>query len=124
MSDKVQNFRDLIIWQKSMCLAKEVYRLSKVFPRDERYALTNQIRRAALSVPSNIAEGHARQGREFCQFLSIARGSLAEVETQLLFAVEVGYLKSDELRSALSLAEEIARMAAVLAKRVRQASNP
>jgi len=118
MSKAVQNFRDLIVWQKGMALAKEVYQLSKRFPPDERYGLTSQVRRAALSVPSNITEGHARQGREFCSFLSIARGSLPEVETQLLFAVEVGYLVPDQLKTALSLADEVKRMAAVLAKRV------
>lgn len=118
MAKSIQNYRDLIVWQKGMALAKEVYRLSIRFPRDERYGLTSQLRRAALSVPSNIAEGHARQGREFCSFLSIARGSLAEVETQLLFSVEVGYLSADELTLAMSLADEIKRMAAVLAKRI------
>jgi four helix bundle protein len=114
----IQNFRDLIVWQKSMALAKEVYRLSKAFPREERFGLTSQVRRAALSVPSNIAEGHARQGKEFAHFLSIARGSLAEVETQLLFAVEIGYLSPDQLPAALALADEIKRMAAVLKRRL------
>jgi len=118
MSQTIQNFRDLIVWQKAMILAKEVYQLSKVFPREEKFGLTSQIRRAALSVPSNIAEGHARQGREFCNFLSIARGSLAEVETQLLFAAEIGYLSSAQLAIALGLADEIKRMASALAKRV------
>jgi four helix bundle protein len=118
MTKAVQNFRDLIVWQKGMALAKEVYRLSAGFPRDERYGLTSQLRRAALSVPSNITEGHARQGREFGSFLSIARGSLAEVETQLLFAVEVGYLQPEHLSASLALADEIKRMAAVLGRRL------
>ncbi len=118
MAGDIQNFRDLVVWQKSMALAKEVYRISNQFPRDERFGLTGQVRRAALSVPSNIAEGHARQGREFSHFLSIARGSLAEVETQMLFAVEIGYLSLDQLDKALALADEIKRMAAVLTKRL------
>jgi four helix bundle protein len=118
MAQSIRDFRDLIIWQRAMALAKEVYRITKSFPREEKFGLTSQLRRAALSVPSNIAEGHARQGREFYNFLSIARGSLAEVETQLLFAVEVGYLANHHLESVLSLAEEIKRMAAVLAQRL------
>ena len=101
-----------------MALTKEVYRLSRSFPKEERFGLTNQVRRAAVSVPSNIAEGHARQGREFVSFLSIARGSLAEVETQLLLAAEIGYLTPDQLANALALADEIKRMAAVLANRI------
>ncbi len=123
MSKAVQNFRDLIVWQKGMTLAKEVYRLSKGFSRDERYGLTSQIRRAALSVPSNIAEGHARQGREFGCFLSIARGSLAEVETQFLFAVEVGYIQPEQLNTAMALADEIKRMAAVLGRRLTDSAR-
>ena len=119
MTRGVQNFRDLIVWQKAMLLAKEVYGLSGSFPREERYGLTSQVRRAALSVPSNIAEGHARQGREFFNFLSIARGSLAEVETQLLFAVDVGYLSMEQLTSAFALADEVKRMAAVLSRKLK-----
>jgi len=119
MTRGVQNFRDLIVWQKAMLLAKEVYGLSGSFPREERYGLTSQVRRAALSVPSNIAEGHARQGRELFNFLSIARGSLAEVETQLLFAVDVGYLSMEQLTSAFALADEVKRMAAVLSRKLK-----
>ncbi|MGL6096524.1 MAG: four helix bundle protein [Fimbriiglobus sp.] len=74
----IRDFRDLLIWQKAIEYARQIYTLTKGFPRDERFGLTNQVRRAAVSVSSNIAEGHARQGREFPHFLSIARGSLAE----------------------------------------------
>lgn len=122
MTAVVHNYRDLIVWQKAMAFAKEVYRLSKGFPGDERYGMTSQIRRAALSVPSNIAEGHARQGRKFRHFLSIARGSLAEVETQLLFTVEVGYLHLEQLQLALSFSDGIKRMSAVLSKRIKDAT--
>jgi four helix bundle protein len=114
----VQSYRDLIIWQRAMEFTAEVYRLAKKLPRDERFALTAQLRRAAVSVPSNIAEGHARQGREFKSFLSIARGSLAESETQLLIAAQASYLSQNDIAHALALAEEIRRMASALCKRL------
>jgi four helix bundle protein len=114
----ILSFRDLIIWQRAIQFAKEVYKISARFPNDERYGLTAQVRRAAGSVSSNIAEGHGRQGREFVHFLSVARGSLAEVESQLLLAVELGFLRSEDLDAPLSLATEIRRMAAALANKL------
>ncbi|HYF51337.1 MAG TPA: four helix bundle protein, partial [Planctomycetota bacterium] len=87
-------------------------------PKEERYSLRSQTRDSAVSVSSNIAEGHARQGREFAYFLSIARGSIAECESQLLFAVEVGYLKLEDLKQARSLASEIRRMASSLSAKI------
>ena len=118
MSDEIRDFKDLIIWQKAIALAKEVYRLTKRFPSDERFGLTIQVRRAAVSVSSNIAEGHSRQGREFAHYLSVSRGSLAEVESQLLLAVELGYLSADQLTVVLALSGEIRRMAISLAKKL------
>lgn len=118
MSD-IRSFRDLILWQRAIQFAKEVYSLSKGFPRDERFGLTAQVRRAAVSVSSNVAEGHARQGREFTHFLSIARASLAEAESQLLLAVELGFLDSASLTCAMNLASEIRRMAVSLSKKIR-----
>ncbi len=83
---------DLLVWQEAMALVKEIYRLTSHFPKEEIYALTSQMRRAAVSIPSNIAEGAARNGsKEFLQFLSIARGSLSELEPQLLIAQDLGY---------------------------------
>lgn len=98
--DKVpaRNYRDLIVWQDAIRLAKAVYVLTEKFPRQEVYALCDQIRRAVVSVPSNIAEGQARKApREFRHFLHIALGSLAEVDTQLALAYEFGYLGQDDL---------------------------
>jgi four helix bundle protein len=118
MSDSIRDFKDLIVWRKAIAFAKEVYTLTKCFPRDERFGLTSQLRRAAVSVSSNIAEGHARQGREFAHFLSIARGSLAEVESQLLLAVELGYLRPEQLAEVFALACEIRRMAVALAAKI------
>ena len=84
---------DLHVWQESMALTKDIYSATADFPREEIYALTSQMRRAAVSVPSNIAEGAARNStREFLQFLSIARGSLSELETQVILAEDLGYL--------------------------------
>ena len=100
----VKHYRELIVWQKSMDLVTQVYRLTRLFPREELYGLTNQIRRAAVSIPSNIAEGQARQSTaEFRNFLSIAQGSLAELETQILIAVNLNYLELTQIDAVMSL---------------------
>ena len=84
---KITSYRDLLVWQKSVLMAEALYKLTAQFPPDERFGLISQMRRAAVSVASNIAEGQARQGkREFVQFLSHAEGSLAELDTQLVLA--------------------------------------
>jgi four helix bundle protein len=114
----IRTFRDLLVWQKAIQPALAVYRVTGVFPRDEKYGLTSQVRRAAVSVSSNIAEGHARQGREFAHFLSIARGSAAEVESQLYLAAELGFTTHEDTRAAVALAGEIHRMAASLAEKL------
>ena len=107
----IQNYKDLIVWQKAMDLAEQIHRLSKAFPKEELYGLTSQIRRAAVSVPSNIAEGHARQSTaEFRNFLSIAQGSVAEVETQQLLAQRFEYLTPVQAQPAEQLISEIAKM--------------
>ena len=91
---------DLRVWQGAMDLVEEIYKITALFPKDELYALTNQMRRAAVSVPSNIAEGAARNGsKEFLYFLSIARGSLSELETQLQIAVRLGHMKKESFPS-------------------------
>ena len=111
---KVRDFTDLLVWQRAIEFGRLVYHLSSSFPNDERFGLTAQVRRAAVSVAPNIAEGHARRRKEFCYFLSIARGSTAEVESQLLFAVELGYLPIADVRPARALAGELHRMLASL----------
>ncbi len=118
MSDPIRYFKDLIIWQKAMAFAEEVHRLTARFPSEEKYSLTNQLRRAAVSFPSNISEGHARQGKEFLFFLSVARGSLAEAETQLLLAVRFGYLTEESIANAEGLIMEIRKMASSLANKL------
>jgi four helix bundle protein len=118
MSDDIRDFRDLLIWRKAITLAKEVYEITRRFPPSERYGLTAQVRRAAVSVSSNIAEGHARRGREFVHFLSVARGSLAEVESQLTLGVELGYLDTGDVEPIASLATEIRRMSAATTRKL------
>ena len=107
----IKSYQDLIVWQKSLDLVDMIYNATKSFPSKEMYGLTNQVRRAGVSIPSNIAEGHARQSTlEFKRFLSIAKGSLAEVETQLIIANRRNYLPSDKLNEMMSLSNEVSRM--------------
>ena len=93
-----RNYRELVVWQEGIKLAKAVYKLTEKFPRQETYALADQIRRAVVSVPSNIAEGQARKAPgDFKRFLYISLGSLAEVDTQLILAQEFGYLNKEDI---------------------------
>ena len=104
-------YRDLKVWQASMQLAEEVYRLSTKFPKHETYALSSQIQRSAVSLPSNIAEGHGRNSnKEFYHFLGIALGSLAELETQLILAKRLSYLTEEDVSPSLQISDEIGKM--------------
>lgn len=106
-----ESYRDLIAWQRAMNLVTSIYGATQAFPRDELYGLTSQLRRAAVSVPSNIAEAQARfSAREFHRFLSIARGSLVEIETQILIAQNLGYLATAQSRLLLTEASELGRI--------------
>ncbi len=94
--NRIKSFKDLHAWQKSMEFAAMVYEITAEFPKEERYGIVSQMRRAAISIPSNIAEGHSRNTTgEFVQFLGIAKGSLAELETLILMSIRLGYI--DEL---------------------------
>lgn len=105
------SFKDLKVWQKAMDLAEEVYGLTEVFPKHEIYGLTNQMRRAAVSVPSNIAEGRGRStDRDFVYFLHHSRGSLHELETQLLIARRRNYMSEAAFHPLNELIQEIGRM--------------
>lgn len=118
--EKTGNFKDLIVWQKSMRLVKEVYRVVKLLPKEELYSLSDQIRRSAISIPSNIAEGQARNSmKDFIQFLAIAKGSKAELETQLLLCVEINYLKNSDIDKAINLIQEIGKMIYALQKSLK-----
>jgi four helix bundle protein len=108
----IESYRDLIVWKKAMALVFEIYRLTRRFPADERFGLTAQIRRAVLSIPANIAEGHGRHQHriEYRRFLSMARGSDKEVETYLLIAEGLGFVATKDLEKARSLCDQLSRM--------------
>ena len=119
-SRKSRSFRDLDVWNLSIDLAKDLYQLSNEFPAHELYGLTNQIRRAAVSIPSNIAEGQSRNSpKEFKHFLSIALGSLGELETQLIIANKIDYLNHEELEKWLSRFDIIRKMLKALSSKIK-----
>ncbi|MFN2565978.1 MAG: four helix bundle protein [Gemmatimonadaceae bacterium] len=116
----MQSYQDLIVWQKAIDLVVETYRISQKLPRDERFGLTSQMRRAAVSIPANIAEGHGRHHRDdYRQFLSIARGSLKELETHFVIAERLGFLTNADLRRARALSDEVSRMLSALHRKLR-----
>jgi four helix bundle protein len=107
----VNNYRDLKVWQMAMKLTEDIYRATESFPSRETYALANQLQRAAVSIPSNIAEGHARSStKDYLRFVSISQGSLAEAETQLELAHRLGYIPQAELLCLLEQTNEVGRM--------------
>ncbi len=107
----VKDYRDLIVWQKAMDLVEAVYRTTGTFPREEIYGLTSQIRRAAISIPSNIAEGNGRNTtRDYVHFLGMAYGSVKEVETQVLIAERLRYINSSHSDALVQATTEIARL--------------
>ena len=115
----LKSYKELKVWQKAMDLTVEIYRLVKLLPKFETYALSDQMRRAVVSIPSNIAEGYGRNStKEFIQFLTIARGSQLELETQLQICQRLGYFSDNELTSVLQLCTEINKMLNVLIKKL------
>lgn len=107
----MHNFRNLIIWQKSRLLVKEVFLLTRDFPTEEKFILTSQILRSVYSIPSNIAEGSGRNlNKEFSRFLDIALGSAFELETQLILAVDIKYISENQLKEILNLLQEVQKM--------------
>ena len=120
-SGDVRHYRDLLVWQKALTWVELIYAESGSWPSDERFGLISQVRRAAVSVPSNIAKGCARRSTpEFLRFLSIARGSLAEVETQLILAQRLAYIEEIELTRLLEAADEISRMLSGLISKLEE----
>ena len=111
MEKKPQNYKDLVVWQKGISLAKAIYQLTAKFPGEEKFGLVSQMGRAAVSIPSNIAEGQARHTTgEFIQFISHAEGSTAELETQLILSIELGFADADRTKPAFILLDDIRRM--------------
>ena len=117
---KSRSYRDLEVWKLSVNFVKEIYQVTGKFPKSEIYGLTNQIRKAAVSIPSNIAEGQGRNSsKEFKQFLAMALGSLAELETQLIIATEINYLAEEQLDRFLVGLDRIRKMIKGLPSRLR-----
>ncbi len=111
MGDRVRTFKDLVVWQKAFALSLEVYRVSRDFPADERFGLTQQLRKTVRSVSYNIAEGHKRRSTaDYLRFLGIASGSGGELETQLLLARDLGYLDRTDSQRVLGMHAEVDRM--------------
>jgi four helix bundle protein len=122
---KVNSYRDLLAWQMAMQLTENVYRITATFPSKETYALANQLQRAAVSVPSNIAEGHARSStKDYLRFISIAMGSLAELETQLELSARLDYIDQPQLGELLTVADELGRMLQGLRKSLQSKLAP
>lgn len=122
----ITSYRDLVVWQRAMELVSAAYKLASTFPDSERFGLTSQIQRSAVSIPSNIAEGQGRLAtKEFRQFLGVARGSLRELETQLLLCADLRYAQRTEVDACLALADEVGRMLTALIKALerKQASE-
>jgi four helix bundle protein len=116
---KIKSYRDLTVWQRAKAFAVEIYRATESFPHREQYSLTDQIRRAAVSIPSNVAEGHIkRSDKVFANHLDIALGSAAELDTQLEIALEVSYLKPETYKSLVAELQEIMKMLRGLLKTV------
>ena len=117
---KISSFKDLEIWQRSVKLTEEIYRITKSFPKDETFGLSSQLKRAVVSIPSNIAEGFARFfEKEYIQFLYVAIGSCAEVSTQITIADRLGYLKQEKTGILLDEVEQISKMIMGLIKKLK-----
>jgi len=105
------NYKELIVWRKSIDLVTDIYAVTSIFPKEELYGLTSQIRRSSISIPSNIAEGHSRRStNDYVQFLKIARGSCAELETQLIISKNLDYLNLEKFQILIEKASEISKM--------------
>jgi four helix bundle protein len=123
MSDQINSYRDLRVWQDAMALAESCYLLTKTFPRDELFGLSSQIRRAAVSIAANIAEGHGREStQQFIQFLRISQGSLKEVETHLLLSERVGIVGPQKIEEPLAQCQAIGKMLRMLIRTLQEKS--
>ena len=126
MSDeprRPRDYQDLLVWKKGMALAKQIYQLTGTFPDTEKFGLVSQMRRAAVSIPSNIAEGQARNTTgEFIQFLSHAEGSVAELDTQLILSTGLGYCSQAEASDARGIVLELRKMLSALRIKLSKAS--
>ncbi len=114
------NYKSLLVWQKSFAITKEIYNVTKNFPKEELFVLTSQMRRCSVSIPSNIAEGKGRHSdKELIRFLRISKGSCNELETQILLAKEIGYISEDISKKLENNCQEILKMISVLIKKLK-----
>ena len=119
MSTRIESYRDLVVWQQAMDLAVTIYDLTKSWPKNELYGLTGQVRRAATSVPANIAEGYGRQNRgSYQQFLKIAQGSLKELETHLLISQRIGLASAEAVKPLMTDSESIGKLLQLLIRKL------
>lgn len=117
----MNSYRDLIVWQKSMYMVTLIYRITKKFPEDEKFGLVSQLKRSAVSIPSNIAEGYGRHyKKDYSRFLQIARGSLYESQTQLEIAINLSVLKVEDLEEINGLSVEVEKMLNSLIKKLEE----
>ena len=122
---RVRSYRDLQVWQKAMALVVESYRVAKLLPKSETYGLIGQIQRAAVSIPANIAEGHGREHLgDYVRHLSVANGSLMELETHFLISVELEYLTRDQIAPVMAMTSEVGRMLTGLTRKLRGPLTP
>ncbi len=118
---KIQSYKDLIVWQRSIELVQSIYQLTTLFPKSELFGITSQMRRAVVSIPSNIAEGYARRShKEYLQFFAIAYGSALELETQLIICEKLKLVSNDKFEPSQSLLEEVIKMLYVMVYRERR----
>ncbi len=122
MARALQSYRELRVWQAGIRLVALCYRVSRQFPKSEQFGLASQIQRAAVSIPSNIAEGYGRTHRgDYLRYLAVANGSLKELETELLIAAELGYVRPHQSQQLLRVAEELGRMLRVMIRKLAAA---
>ncbi len=116
---KIKSYKDLNIWKRSIVVVEDIYKITKNFPKEEIYGLTSQLRRSAVSIPSNIAEGFARfYNKEYRQFLFISLGSCAELSTQIIIALRLGYFENKEANQLLNEIDEVSKMTMSLIKKL------
>ncbi len=120
----MKGHKDLIVWQKAMDLVVEVYNITKFLPKFETYGLSDQMRRAAVSIPSNIAEGQGRNStRDYIHFLTISRGSYAELDTQLQICIRLKYINESDFKNVFNLADEVGKMLSAMINKLDNASK-
>ena len=120
----MRGYKGLVLWQKARDLVREIYAITADLPREEMFGLKSQIRRAAVSIPSNIAEGYGRQYRtEYIRFLNIARGSCYEVETQIILCMDLGFLDEKQTRDAMRLLDEIGKIGSAMINRLQSPND-